>query len=122
MQIPKRHTLNPNRLFIGGTDPSTTAEHLLNYLSTFGNIVSVNIKKNSKTGLSKGFGFVHCGNMHTRKILLSMDHYFEGRRIDIKKAVPKDISPEYKFKIYKTKLCIPKLESSITRGKFFILL
>lgn len=118
MQTSKRHYVNPNRLFIGGIDPNTKADKLLDYLFNFGDIISLKIKTNKKTGLSKGFGFVQCGNSRTRNALLSIDHFFEGRRIDIKTAVPKNVSPENKLEIYKTKLCIPKLESWVTRGKF----
>jgi RNA recognition motif-containing protein len=55
---PKRGTVGPVKLFVGGLSWDTTTEDLSNAFSKFGAIVDATVILDRTTGRSRGFGFV----------------------------------------------------------------
>ena len=105
-----------NRVFIGGLPPRTTKKEILNYLSKFGQILSIDLKRDNRTGLTKGYGFVQCGDYQTKEFLLKKEHFFGDRRIDIRPALPRKSDTKTKLAVYQNKICIPKLDRELFRG------
>ena len=107
------------RLFVGGLDPTTTKALLYEYLKQFGEIRKIELKKNSKTKLLRGFGFITCKNLKTKQNLLKNQHIFNGRQIDIKESINKSLSLEEKSNLYKNKLCLTNVPIEFKKGNFF---
>jgi len=57
-QRPKRESLTPAKLFVGGLSWDITAEELRGAFSNFGKVTDVQIVHDRSTGRSRGFGFV----------------------------------------------------------------
>ena len=55
---PKRGTVGPVKLFVGGLSWDTTTEDLTNAFAKFGAIVDATVILDRTTGRSRGFGFV----------------------------------------------------------------
>ncbi|GMH36368.1 hypothetical protein BSKO_04236 [Bryopsis sp. KO-2023] len=59
------------------------------HFSQFGNLDSVEVVRDKQTGRSRGFGFVNYGDPMSVENALNASHYIEGRRCDVKPAVPR---------------------------------
>ncbi|XP_076328337.1 protein boule-like isoform X7 [Tachypleus tridentatus] len=57
LNAPKFGTLVPNRVFVGGIDPSTTEAELYALFSNYGNVKATKLIAD-RAGVSKGYGFV----------------------------------------------------------------
>ena len=55
---PKRGTVGPVKLFVGGLSWDTTTEDLTNAFAKFGTIIDATVILDRTTGRSRGFGFV----------------------------------------------------------------
>uniref|UniRef100_A0A2K5RXK5 RRM domain-containing protein n=1 Tax=Cebus imitator TaxID=2715852 RepID=A0A2K5RXK5_CEBIM len=62
----------------------TTEQDLKEYFSTFGEVLMVQVKKDIKTGHSKGFGFVHFTAYEIQVKVMSQRHMIDGRQCDCK--------------------------------------
>ena len=70
-------------MFVGGLNPSTTAEGLRAYFEQFGTVSEASVVIDKVTRTSRGFGFV----MFEREIpagLLDMQHIIESRRCGVR--------------------------------------
>jgi RNA recognition motif-containing protein len=55
---PKRGTVGPVKLFVGGLSWDTTTEDLTNAFAKFGTVIDATVILDRATGRSRGFGFV----------------------------------------------------------------
>jgi RNA recognition motif-containing protein len=55
---PKRGTVGPVKLFVGGLSWDTTTEDLTNAFAKFGPVIDATVILDRTTGRSRGFGFV----------------------------------------------------------------
>jgi RNA recognition motif-containing protein len=55
---PKRGTVGPVKLFVGGLSWDTTTEDLTNAFAKFGAVIDATVILDRATGRSRGFGFV----------------------------------------------------------------
>jgi RNA recognition motif-containing protein len=55
---PKRGTVGPVKLFVGGLSWDTTTEDLTNAFAKFGTVIDATVILDRTTGRSRGFGFV----------------------------------------------------------------
>ena len=86
-------TETAGKLFLGGISWQTDETHLHDYFSQFGDLVDVAVMRNKATGISRGFGFITFGDPAVVDTVLASDHVLDGRRVDIKRAVPRDRAP-----------------------------
>lgn len=62
----------------------TTEESLREYFESTGDVIMAQIKKDAKTGQSKGFGFIRFGSYEGQMKALSTRHMIDGRWCEVK--------------------------------------
>jgi len=93
--IPRGEMLNstkplPKKLYIAGVSWNTTDDGLFNFFSRYGTVVSAQIQRDRQTGRSRGFGFVSFEDASSaEKVLADQNLSLDGRRMEIKAAVPR---------------------------------
>ncbi|XP_075046289.1 TAR DNA-binding protein 43 isoform X2 [Mixophyes fleayi] len=80
----KRAVTKTSDLIVLGLPWKTTEQDLKDYFSTFGEVIMVQVKKDAKTGHSKGFGFVRFTDYETQVKVMSQRHMIDGRWCDCK--------------------------------------
>uniref|UniRef100_A0A6M2DT48 TAR DNA-binding protein 43 n=1 Tax=Xenopsylla cheopis TaxID=163159 RepID=A0A6M2DT48_XENCH len=71
-------------LIVLGLPWKTTEQDLREYFETFGEVLMAQVKKDTKTGQSKGFGFVRVGSYEAQMKVLSQRHMIDGRWCDVR--------------------------------------
>ncbi|KAI8985458.1 hypothetical protein BDB01DRAFT_842909 [Pilobolus umbonatus] len=77
-------------MFIGGLNWETTDESLHRYFSQFGEVVECVVMRDPTTHRSRGFGFLTMKENSAIDKIVSQEHHLDGKRIDPKRAVPRD--------------------------------
>ncbi|XP_038678099.1 TAR DNA binding protein, like isoform X1 [Scyliorhinus canicula] len=80
----KRAVQKTSDLIVLGLPWKTTEQDLKDYFSTFGEVIMVQVKRDTKTGNSKGFGFVRFTEYETQVKAMSQRHMIDGRWCDCK--------------------------------------
>lgn len=75
---------NTSDLIVLGLPWSTTDEELKEAFSKFGDIQMAQVKKDPKTGKSKGFGFIKFAEYDSQMRVLGQRHMVDGRQCDVK--------------------------------------
>ncbi|GAB2269575.1 hypothetical protein Dimus_004497 [Dionaea muscipula] len=80
----------PGKLFVGGIGWRTSEDTLKEYFSKYGEVLSSVIAKDRCSGTPRGFGFIiftdpSCAG----KALEDQKHVIEGRKVDVKRAIPR---------------------------------
>lgn len=75
---------NTSDLIVLGLPWSTTDEELKEAFSKFGEIQMSQVKKDPKTGKSKGFGFIKFAEYDSQMRVLGQRHIVDGRQCDVK--------------------------------------
>lgn len=71
-------------LIVLGLPWKSTEDDLRNYFSQFGELIMVQVRKDMKTGQSKGFGFVRFQNYESQLKCLNLRHRIDGRWCDVR--------------------------------------
>ncbi|XP_014238144.1 TAR DNA-binding protein 43-like [Trichogramma pretiosum] len=71
-------------LIVLGLPWKTTEQNLREYFETFGEVLMAQVKKDSKSGQSKGFGFIRFGSYESQLRCLAQRHMIDGRWCDVK--------------------------------------
>lgn len=71
-------------LVVLGLPWKTTEESLREYFESTGDVIMAQIKKDAKTGQSKGFGFIRFGSYEGQMKALSTRHMIDGRWCEVK--------------------------------------
>lgn len=71
----------------------TTESELKDHFSSFGNVVMAQIKRDGKTGQSRGYGFIRFDEITAQKEVLSTRHVIGGRNCDVR--IPKSQVAQY---------------------------
>ncbi|XP_063057431.1 TAR DNA-binding protein 43-like [Engraulis encrasicolus] len=71
-------------LIVLGLPWKTSEQDLKDYFATFGEVIMVQVKRDAKTGNSKGFGFVRFTEYETQNKVMSQRHMIDGRWCDCK--------------------------------------
>lgn len=71
-------------LIVLGLPWKTTEQELREYFEQFGEVLMAQVKKDPKTGQSKGFGFIRFGSYESQLRVLSQRHMIDGRWCDVK--------------------------------------
>ncbi|KAG2215967.1 hypothetical protein INT45_001283 [Circinella minor] len=77
-------------MFIGGLNWETTDETLRTYFSQFGEVADCVVMRDPTTGRSRGFGFLTMADQNVLDTIVDQDHYLDGKRIDPKRAIPRE--------------------------------
>ncbi|KAL7325453.1 hypothetical protein PS15p_207929 [Mucor circinelloides] len=92
-QSDKPSTTNSEegKMFIGGLNWETTDENLRQYFSQFGEVLDCVVMRDPATQRSRGFGFLTMKENSAIDKIVSQDHHnLDGKRIDPKRAIPRD--------------------------------
>jgi len=71
-------------LIVLGLPWKTSEQQLREYFEPFGEVLMAQVKKDPKTGQSKGFGFIRFASYESQLRVLSQRHLIEGRWCDVK--------------------------------------
>jgi len=71
-------------LIVLGLPWKTSEQQLREYFEPFGEVLMAQVKKDVKTGQSKGFGFIRFSSYESQMRVLSQRHLIEGRWCDVK--------------------------------------
>lgn len=71
-------------LIVLGLPWKTTEPELREYFEAIGEVLMAQVKKDAKTGQSKGFGFIRFASYETQMRVLSQRHMIDGRWCDVK--------------------------------------
>lgn len=71
-------------LIILGLPWKTTEQQLREYFESYGEVLMAQVKKDPKTGQSKGFGFIRFANHESQVRVMSQRHLIDGRWCDVK--------------------------------------
>ncbi|XP_012684831.1 TAR DNA-binding protein 43 isoform X2 [Clupea harengus] len=80
----KRGDQKTSDLIVLGLPWKTSEQDLKDYFATFGEVIMVQVKRDVKTGNSKGFGFVRFTEYETQNKVMSQRHMIDGRWCDCK--------------------------------------
>lgn len=92
--MESRSNLRPPKNKQIGLPWKTTEESLKEYFETIGEVLMVQIKKDLRTGQSKGFGFIRFVSYEGQMKALSTRHFIDGRWCDVKVPSSKVILAE----------------------------
>ncbi|XP_025154943.1 TAR DNA-binding protein 43 isoform X4 [Harpegnathos saltator] len=71
-------------LIVLGLPWKTTEQNLREYFEQFGEVLMAQVKKDAKSGQSKGFGFIRFGSYESQLRCLAQRHMIDGRWCDVK--------------------------------------
>ncbi|XP_010483006.1 PREDICTED: heterogeneous nuclear ribonucleoprotein 1-like isoform X2 [Camelina sativa] len=82
------------KIFVGGLPSSITEEEFKNYFDQFGTIADVVVMYDHNTQRPRGFGFITFDSDDAvDRVLLKTFHELNGKLVEVKRAVPKEIPP-----------------------------
>jgi len=87
------------RLYVGGLSYDTTNSSLSDLFSEAGTVSTADVIVDKMTGRSKGFGFVEMSSDEEADKAIEMfnEKEFEGRKITVNEARPKEDRPKRDF-------------------------
>ncbi|KAL9666185.1 hypothetical protein QQ045_000509 [Rhodiola kirilowii] len=82
------------KIFVGGLASTVTENDFKNYFEQFGTITDVVVMYDHNTQRPRGFGFITFESEDAvDKVLLKTFHELNGKMVEVKRAVPKELSP-----------------------------
>ncbi|KAK4371557.1 hypothetical protein RND71_011032 [Anisodus tanguticus] len=82
------------KIFVGGLASSVTESDFKNYFDQFGTITDVMVLYDHNTQRPRGFGFItYDSEEAVDKVLYKTFHELNCKRVEVKRAVPKELSP-----------------------------
>lgn len=82
------------KIFVGGLASSVTESDFKKYFDQFGTITDVVVMYDHNTQRPRGFGFITYDlEEAVEKVLLKTFHELNGKMVEVKRAVPKELSP-----------------------------
>ncbi|PWA65913.1 Nucleotide-binding, alpha-beta plait [Artemisia annua] len=88
---------NPNRtrkIFVGGLASTVTETDFKMYFEQFGTITDVVVMYDHNTQRPRGFGFItYDSEDAVDQVLLKTFHELNGKMVEVKRAVPKELTP-----------------------------
>ncbi|KAJ6847011.1 RNA-binding protein Musashi-like protein 2-like [Iris pallida] len=95
------------KLFVGGIVEGMKEEEIRDHFAKFGELKEVVLVKDRVTGNCRGFGFVQLSDPDAAEAALKEeDHSVGGRKIEVKRARPRDVqrrsyqSPQHQYPFY----------------------
>ncbi|XP_077216330.1 heterogeneous nuclear ribonucleoprotein 1-like isoform X2 [Tasmannia lanceolata] len=82
------------KIFVGGLASTVTESDFKKYFDQFGTITDVVVMYDHNTQRPRGFGFItYDSEDAVEKVLLKTFHELNGKMVEVKRAVPKELSP-----------------------------
>ncbi|KAH7426141.1 hypothetical protein KP509_11G086800 [Ceratopteris richardii] len=82
------------KIFVGGLASSVTENDFRKYFEQFGTITDVVVMYDHNTQRPRGFGFITFDSEDAvDKVLVKIFHELNGKMVEVKRAIPKDLSP-----------------------------
>ncbi|XXG81894.1 hypothetical protein AAC387_Pa09g2432 [Persea americana] len=82
------------KIFVGGLASTVTESDFKKYFDQFGTITDVVVMYDHNTQRPRGFGFISYDSEDAvDKVLLKTFHELNGKMVEVKRAVPKELSP-----------------------------
>ncbi|WOL00971.1 heterogeneous nuclear ribonucleoprotein 1-like [Canna indica] len=82
------------KIFVGGLPSTITENEFKKYFDQFGTITDVVVMYDHNTQRPRGFGFItYDSEEAVDKVLFKTFHELNGKTVEVKKAVPKELSP-----------------------------
>ncbi|XP_039021222.1 heterogeneous nuclear ribonucleoprotein 1-like isoform X1 [Hibiscus syriacus] len=82
------------KIFVGGLASTVTESDFKKYFDQFGNVTDVVVMYDHNTQRPRGFGFItYDSEEAVDKVLLKNFHELNGKMVEVKRAVPKELSP-----------------------------
>ncbi|KAJ6680540.1 RNA-BINDING PROTEIN MUSASHI-like protein RBP6 [Salix purpurea] len=82
------------KIFVGGLASTVTESDFKNYFDQFGTIMDVVVMYDHNTQRPRGFGFITFDSEEAvDKVLMKTFHELNGKMVEVKRAVPKELSP-----------------------------
>ncbi|KAG9144895.1 hypothetical protein Leryth_021309 [Lithospermum erythrorhizon] len=82
------------KIFVGGLASTVTESDFKNYFDQFGTIIDVVVMYDHNTQRPRGFGFItYDSEDSVDKVLVKNFHELNGKMVEVKRAVPKELSP-----------------------------
>uniref|UniRef100_A0A0D6R398 RRM domain-containing protein n=1 Tax=Araucaria cunninghamii TaxID=56994 RepID=A0A0D6R398_ARACU len=82
------------KIFVGGLASTVTESDFRKYFEQFGTITDVVVMYDHGTQRPRGFGFItYDSEDAVEKVLIKTFHDLNGKMVEVKKAVPKELSP-----------------------------
>lgn len=82
------------KIFVGGLPSSITESNFKQYFDQFGTITDVVVMYDHNTQRPRGFGFItYATEESVDKVLFKTFHELNGKMVEVKRAVPKELSP-----------------------------
>lgn len=82
------------KIFVGGLASTVTENDFREYFGQFGAIIDVVVMYDHNTQRPRGFGFItYDSEEAVEKVLHKTFHELNGKMVEVKRAVPKEISP-----------------------------
>lgn len=103
------------KVFVGSLNYTTTEETMREYFSKFGEIVDCVIMKETKSGKSRGFGFVTYLSMDfVDEMMKARPHKLDGRELETKRATPREEVGKPGSEISAKKLFVGGIKEGLT--------
>lgn len=87
-------------LIVLGLPWKTAEKELRDYFEAFGEVLMAQVKKDPKTGQSKGFGFIRFVSIESQMRVLSQRHMIDGRLCDVKIPNSKEGAGQVNSKVF----------------------
>ncbi|KAH8321944.1 hypothetical protein KR067_013258 [Drosophila pandora] len=87
-------------LIVLGLPWKTSEDSLREYFESYGEVLMAQIKKDNKSGQSKGFGFVRFGSYDAQMRVLSNRHLIDGRWCEVKVPNSKGMGHQVPCKVF----------------------
>merc|ERR1712168_969560 len=101
MRIKRSEKNKCSDLIVLGLPWKTTEQELREYFEPFGEVLMAQVKKDIKTGQSKGFGFIRFSSYESQMRVLAQRHMIDGRWCDVKIPNSKEGSnPQVPCKVF----------------------
>ncbi|XP_059624791.1 heterogeneous nuclear ribonucleoprotein 1-like [Cornus florida] len=86
--------IRTKKIFVGGLASTVTESDFKKYFDQFGTITDVVVMYDHNTQRPRGFGFItYDSEEAVEKVLLKNFHDLNGKMVEVKRAVPKELSP-----------------------------
>ncbi|KAH9618735.1 hypothetical protein KSS87_017057 [Heliosperma pusillum] len=91
---PIASPMRTNKIFVGGLASTVTEGDFKRYFDQFGTITDVVVMYDHNTQRPRGFGFITFDSEEAaERAMIRTFHELHGKMVEVKRAVPKDVSP-----------------------------